>query len=219
MGLAYGSSSLGDRGYPKGCFVYTGDGKAYFNPHRDGGGDPQRRPLCVCSLNAPGAAASYGALPRRCTCTCSLASASRLPWRGCVRYWKRRAKGRVIPGTIRALIRACACAGPTDNLAHMTARRLPAHMTDTIAPPVQCRRPMIIFGPFSLPSPLSAARILPSVRPRRSSRLVAACAPSRAHIAPSCAHMLAHPLVCKQNVSRDFVSHCCWSLPLLRPCV
>ena len=62
MGLAYGSSSLGDRGYPKGCFVYNGDGKAYFNPHRDGGGDLQRRPLCVRSLSAPGAPASYGAL-------------------------------------------------------------------------------------------------------------------------------------------------------------
>ena len=68
---------LGDGGYPKGCYVYNGDGKAYFNPHRFGDVDPQRQPLCVRSLNAPGAAPSGGALPRRCTCTCSVALASR----------------------------------------------------------------------------------------------------------------------------------------------
>jgi hypothetical protein len=111
MGLAYGSRSLGDRGYPKGCYVYSGDGKAYFNPHSIGGVDPQRQPLCVRSLNAPGAAPSGGALPRRCTCTCSLALASRCM--ACMRAARKLgAKGRVHSGD------AMYIHVPTENLAH-----------------------------------------------------------------------------------------------------
>ncbi len=111
MGLAYGSSCLGDRVSPSGCYVYSGDGKAYFNAHVIGGVDPQRRPLCVCSLNAAGAAPSGGALPRCYACTCSLALASRCM--ACMRAARKRgAKGRVHSGDDMYIH------VPTENLAH-----------------------------------------------------------------------------------------------------
>ena len=120
---------------------------------------------------------------------------------------KRGAKGCVPSGDDARTHPGMCMRGPTDNLA-----RLRAHMTDTIAPPVQFRRPMLLFGPFSLPSPLSPACMPPS-RPAlgNPADLVPACAPSRAH-------MLEPPLGCKQKVSRDCVSRRCWSLPLKQPC-
>ena len=55
-GTTFGSTSV-DTDYPRGCYIWTTDNCAYFNPHAVGAGDASSRLLC--------AAVTTGAPPHR----------------------------------------------------------------------------------------------------------------------------------------------------------
>ncbi len=55
-GKTFGSTSV-EADYPRGCYIWTDDNNAYFNPHAVGAGEASSRLLCV-------AVATTGAPPR-----------------------------------------------------------------------------------------------------------------------------------------------------------
>ncbi len=82
-GKTFGSTSV-DKDYPRGCYIWTIDNTAYFNPHAVGAGDSYTQLLCA-------AAGTTGAPPphRRkhmCVCVCvGVCVRVRVCVRACVR--------------------------------------------------------------------------------------------------------------------------------------